>query len=152
MNPMPATTTPAPTDLNRPDEEDMIMGRLAPCPSCGRHVLMSETACPFCAHAFEHAPTPTAGTWARRVGRVGAIAAVAGAVAASGCGPGGAEPLYGAPAPMDAGDGDGDIDAGDGDGDGDIDAGGPMPEYGAPAPVDAGDMGGPGPEYGAPPP
>ncbi len=121
------------------------MGRLAPCPSCGRHVLMSETACPFCAHAFEHAPTPTAGTWARRVGRVGAIAAVAGAVAASGCGPGGAEPLYGAPAPMDAGDGDGDID-------GDIDAGGPMPEYGAPAPAGAGDMGGPGPEYGAPPP
>jgi hypothetical protein len=131
------------------------MGRLAPCPSCGRHVLMSEAACPFCDHAFETAPTPTAGTWARRVGRVGAIAAVAGAVAASGCGPGGAEPLDGAPAPMDAGDGDGDgdIDAGDGDGDGDVDAGGPMPEYGAPAPPpDGGDMGGPMPEYGAPPP
>ena len=137
---------------------------LVPCPSCARHVLASETNCPFCSAALptdlaSHA-VPAAG---RRLGRAaafvfGASLAVAGCSsdiegggtsgssssggseqdAGTDSGPdddGGVMPLYGDPPPDD---------------------GGGMALYGVPPPMDAGvdatDDGGGVPLYGAPPP
>lgn len=140
---------------------------LVPCPSCARHVLASETNCPFCSAAL---PTdlasravPPAG---RRLNRAaafvfGASLAVAGCSgevdgggttggsssggngqdAGTDSGPddgGGVMPLYGDPPPQDAGP---DV----------TDDGGGSALYGVPPPIDAGDGGG-APLYGAPPP
>lgn len=137
---------------------------LIPCPSCARHVLSSETTCPFCSTALPNdlasQAVPAAG---RRLSRAAAFVFGA-SLAVSGCsgevnggssggstsggnetdagadtGPdddGGVVPLYGAPP----------------------DDGGGMALYGAPPPEDAGspdapdDSGGGVPLYGAPPP
>lgn len=121
------------------------MSQLIPCPSCGRHVRRTESACPFCAASvsFEHVPArpmPSA-----RLGRA-AIFAFGATVATVGAGCGGGtsggtdayigmlDAAYGGP-PLDAGT-DADI--------GMLDA-----AYGGP-PLDAGNDGGPGPLYGAP--
>lgn len=136
---------------------------LVPCPACARHVLASETACPFCAASLPsnlaERAIPSAPTRLNR-----AAAFVFGAsLAVTGCSSettgggttgmsggaqedagldddGGVMPLYGGP-PVDGGPDD---------------DGGGMAEYGAPPPpddagTDAGDGGGAAPLYGAPP-
>jgi cytochrome c5 len=116
------------------------MARLAPCPSCRRHVKIDESSCPFCHAAFPTALVPVEGDGARRIPRVAAIALAAGVTAATAGCTGGAQPLYGVA--MDGGDVVDDaggqqplygvaLDAGDDD------AGAGAPEYGLPA--DAGD-------------
>jgi hypothetical protein len=113
------------------------MARLAPCPSCRRHVKIDESSCPFCHTAFPSALVPVEGDGARRLPRVAAIALAAGVTAASAGCTGGVQPAYGVA--IDAGDDAGAtqplygvaIDAGDDD------AGANAPEYGLPA--DAGD-------------
>lgn len=137
---------------------------LVPCPTCDRHVLASETACPFCAAALPanlaDRAVPSAPTRLNRAAAFvfGASLAVAGCssettgggtTGGGGAGggaqetdagvddDGGGMALYGVPPPMDAGPDD---------------DGGAMAEYGAPPPLDAGDDGGAVPLYGAPPP
>src|SRR4051794_7937495 len=105
--------------------------KLAPCPSCARHVRVDEAACPFCHSAFT-APL-VALTTVPKISRVIAIAmsATLAGAALEGCVPG-PQPAYGGPPPPS--------DAGPGD----EDAGTGAAEYGAPPPpsdagaVDAG--------------
>lgn len=98
------------------------MSALTPCPSCGRHVRLTERACPFCATAIDLRSVAPRALPTQRLGRAalvtfGAIAMVT----APGCGTatqpddgghdayvGGAVDAYGAPAdawsaPVDAG-------------------------------------------------
>lgn len=114
------------------------MAPLGLCPSCQRHVQISEDVCPFCDHAFDAALDPHVSSAQRRTRRLAAAAFTAG-IALAGCDGGNPQPEYGAP-PADGGDGstqplygavmvDGGID--------DADAGNPQPEYGAP-PADGG--------------
>ncbi len=141
---------------------------LVPCPACARHVLASETTCPFCVTALptdigDHAVPGAPGRLNRAAAFVfGASLAVAGCssevnTGSSSSGGGGAGgsgqetdagpdddggimPLYGdPPPPEDAG-----VDA-------PADDGGGFPLYGGPPPPDAGDDGGGFPLYGAPP-
>lgn len=103
------------------------MARLAPCPSCRRHVKLDEAACPFCQSAFTSPLVPVEGDGARRLPRVAAIALAAGVATTAAC-TGGAQPLYGVA--MDGGDEPAD-DAGGGADGGDVDdAGGTEPLYG----------------------
>lgn len=153
---------------------------LVPCPSCNRHVRATEAACPFCASALPHDLEERAvpGT-TRRLSRAAAFVFGA-SLAISACSSevsqgetagstsggdsgggntpdddGGAQALYGDPAPQDAGPDD--------DGGGMAKYGGPPPpqdggpdddgggqaEYGGPPPEDGGT---PEPLYGSPPP
>lgn len=60
------------------------MSDLEPCPSCRRHVRLSESACPFCGAAIEaSAPRSLAGG---RLTRAAVFAGAALATAAAGCG------------------------------------------------------------------
>ena len=137
---------------------------LVPCPSCARHVLASETVCPFCSTALPtdlaaHA-VPAAG---RRLNRAaafvfGASLAVAGCSSEVETGSGGAS--------SGGSSGGGEQDGGPGpDDDGGVVPlyGDPPPDDGGPLPTDAGlpdldagldatDGGGGVPLYGAPPP
>lgn len=101
------------------------MARLAPCPSCRRHVKLDERTCPFCHTAFTSAPVPVSGDGASRLPRVAAIALAASVATTAGCA---GAALYGVPddggAPSDDA---GLVDAGDDD------AGAGAPEYGLPA-------------------
>jgi hypothetical protein len=127
------------------------MAQLLPCPSCARHVRLTETGCPFCGVAIDLSEAPTRPMPVQRLGRAATFAfgaAVATSVAACSGNP---VPLYGAP-PVDTGTAQQD--------------GGVAPLYGAPSdagsdaavlamyggpPPDAGtDAGGPAPAYGAP--
>ena len=116
------------------------MTPLVPCPACGRHVRISERACPFCASALEdahlgEARVPAPGAPRSRAAlfglAAGATIAAATLIAESGCGST-AQALYGLPfpddaaAPTDAGDAG---DAGDGAA---PDEGGVQPHYGLP--------------------
>lgn len=129
---------------------------LVPCPSCARHVLATETRCPFCASALpddlEDRVIPGA---PRRMSRaaafmLGASLAVTGCDGtvttgeASGASSGG------------GGSGQGGASSGGQDG-GPVDDGGGQALYGVPPPVDAGadapeDDGGVMAMYGVPPP
>lgn len=101
------------------------MARLAPCPSCRRHVKLDEAVCPFCRASFETAPTPTSGDGVRRMHRVAAIALAAGVTtSAASCAAAYGVPVEDSGVPTDAGL----VDAGEDD-----DAGAGAPEYGAPA-------------------
>ena len=68
---------------------------LLPCPGCTRHVRVSETACPFCARAFDEVfrGTPRPAAPARHLGRAAMFAfSVATAVPAlAACGGGSAK-------------------------------------------------------------
>ncbi|MBW2463548.1 MAG: hypothetical protein JRH11_17995 [Deltaproteobacteria bacterium] len=120
--------------------------RLLPCPGCDRHVRVAEPVCPFCGEAIPLAmqnagPAPVPGRRLGRAARFAFGAAVAGAVAFTGCGDdtsptpdtGTIGPAYGAPADTgvdpdtgtDAGAEDATIDGGD------------VPLYGSPS-VDGG--------------
>lgn len=155
------------------------MSQLLPCPSCGRHVRRTETACPFCASVTAFAPAPSSRTPTERLGRAAIMAFGAAAATTVAACSGSPVPAYGAPAP-DAGELDGGpIEADDGGG---VDAayggppfdagadsglvaayggppdagtdsgGGAVPAYGAPGLVDAGSDSGGGavPAYGTP--
>jgi hypothetical protein len=106
------------------------MSHFVPCPSCGRHVLSAETACPFCTGALPEslrvqkpAPRPPG-----RLSRAALMAAGAALMGAEACG--NAVPVYGAP--TGAG---GNMMSTDGGGDA-PEGGGPVPVYGAPAPLE----------------
>lgn len=112
---------------------------LVPCPTCARHVRVSEATCPFCAASLPDTKTPMPGT-SQRLSRAAAYAFTATVAAATGgalvaCSSSSAQTqaLYGAPAVIDSGS-----DAAD-----DADSGGGQALYGAPAygaqPVDSGD-------------
>jgi hypothetical protein len=130
------------------------MAFLLPCPSCGRHVRRTETACPFCAGAIAFRDAPLPRLPEVRLGRAATFAfgaAVATSVAACS---GSVTPAYGAPA-IDASSG---VDAGStvdaaNPVDANIDTGNGAAAYGI-APFDAGDVdtGGSSSDYGAPPP
>ena len=70
--------------------------QLTPCPTCRRHVGVSEARCPFCDARFEAplAARETSPTVSRVIAMV-AAAGVAGTLAVEGCGSGTA--VYGAP-------------------------------------------------------
>jgi hypothetical protein len=130
---------------------------LAPCASCGRHVLGVESECPFCGSALAQAPAAAASGGAR--GSRAAVFALGATLLVTGCSttstdPGAPVALYGGPpsdaaAEEDAGPGDdgsvaalyGAVPADAGtdaaDDGGPDDAGGAVPKYGAP-PVDSG--------------
>ena len=110
------------------------MARLAPCHGCGRHVLVTETSCPFCSQQFEQAPEATQGDWGKKILRIGAIAA-AGALAACGD-PGGPSADYGAPPEPDMSPDD---------------DGGMIEDDAGTIETDGGDPGGGNADYGAPP-
>ncbi len=62
--------------------------RLLPCPSCARHVRVSEASCPFCTAALplSHRRAGPAPLPKRRLGRAALAAFGAAAIATSGCG------------------------------------------------------------------
>lgn len=146
------------------------MDPLVPCPSCRRHVRSCEAACPFCSSAlptnFGASAIPST---RKRLDRLAAFTFAA-TLAATGCALVGDEdteqqegelgsihPMYGMPAPVDAGKHKdaGKKDAGHVKPDaGDDDHGGFHAMYGMPAPEpDAGDdHGGVMPMYGMPAP
>ena len=113
----------------------MTRPHLVPCPSCARHVRVSDVLCPFCATALPEdlrasAPRALPPAGMSRAARYALGVALATATAAApGCSTsrsedagvdlGGVMPLYGAAA-------DGGTDAG-------VDLGGPIPMYGAAA-------------------
>jgi hypothetical protein len=107
------------------------MSQFAPCPSCNRHVVTVEIACPFCSAAlpesFRQRPAPPAPRG--RLSRAALMAAGAVLVGAAGC----SDNLD------DGGNNDAAADAGSMS-DGNNNDGGAVALYGAPAP-----------EYGAPP-
>lgn len=114
------------------------MATLVPCAGCARHVRAGEGACPFCGGAIEQgAGAAKSVLEGVRLGRSALFAlgltVAAGGVA--GCEMGVA--VYGAPAPMDAGDAASDSS---------VQEGGPGPDANEP------DTGGPVARYGAPPP
>ena len=121
---------------------------LRPCTSCGRHVRVSETSCPFCATALRSVAEVPEPVVAPRSGRA-AILLFGAAVSTATMG--GCVMAYGSPGDVDA-----NVQA--------ADSGGPGPLYGGPpdtgVAVDSGvtadsgaaadDSGGPGPLYGGP--
>lgn len=115
-----------------------MSSKLAPCPSCSRHVKTSETACPFCqaslpAGAVVALPAPPA-----RMSRAAAIAFTA-SLALAGC-EGGTASVGDGGAADEGGQSDGGKESDGGkDATSPPDDGGIQPPYGAPA-------------YGAPPP
>lgn len=125
---------------------------LVPCPSCARHVLASETTCPFCATALPEDLASQAVPGApRRLNRAAAF--VFGAtLAVTGC----SSDVEGGGSSGGGGAGGEAADAGTDSGP--DDDGGVMPLYGDPPPPedagapDATDDGGGVPLYGAPPP
>lgn len=133
---------------------------LVPCPECSRHVVATETNCPFCSAALpkdlETRVIPGAG---RRLSRAAAFVFGA-SLTIAGCGDA-IEIEHGSGDPgQDGGTG---TDSGPDDDGGVValygdppppDDGGPAPLYGTPPPLDAGtiDDGGAFPLYGAPPP
>lgn len=119
------------------------MNRLVSCPSCRRHVRLSDALCPFCGDDVSAVSPPPAPQTFARLGRA-AIFAFGASVGVAACGSD--APLYGAP-PVDAAV----VDAGPDDGG----IGGFDAAYGAP-PFDAGEAdadagSGPAPAYGAAP-
>jgi hypothetical protein len=72
-----------------------MRAHLAPCPSCARHVRVSEQACPFCGAELPAAlrATPPPNMPAARLKRAAVYALGAGALAINGCGM--AYPAYG---------------------------------------------------------
>jgi hypothetical protein len=60
--------------------------RLLPCPSCARHVRVSEDACPFCATALPERSAPPLRTPAVRLGRAALFALGTSAAAIAACG------------------------------------------------------------------
>ena len=75
------------------------MSHFVPCPACNRHVMSTETACPFCTAAMPEcfcaqtpAPRPPG-----RLSRAAMLAAGAALLGAEACNT--ATPVYGAPAP-----------------------------------------------------
>jgi hypothetical protein len=86
----------------------MTQSHLRPCPSCARHVRVSEGGCPFCGESlsdeFRAAPRPL-GPGAR-LSRAALFAFGTGTLAAAGaCSSSSAVPAYGSPVMFDAGDG-----------------------------------------------
>ncbi len=76
------------------------MSQLEPCPRCHRHVRITETSCPFCAHALADAFTNVVARAAPRV-RLGRAATFAfGMLALGGCDEEGRRPPVDAP-PVD---------------------------------------------------
>jgi hypothetical protein len=136
------------------ERDVMTQSHLRPCPSCARHVRVSEGGCPFCGEslsdAFRAAPRPQ-GPGAR-LGRAALFAFGTGTLTlASACSSSSDTPLYGvppgtAPIALDAGD-DGETTASDGavgpDASAEPDAPGVTPVYGSPVqpvePTDASD-------------
>lgn len=116
---------------------------LVPCPGCNRHVLASETNCPFCSVALpedlESQAVPAAG---RRLNRAAAFVFGA-SLAITGC----SDTVEGGNSGGDSTGGGTGQDAGKDSGP--DDDGGVMPLYGDPPPPDDG---GGVPLYGAPPP
>jgi len=146
-----------------------MKSHFAPCESCGRHIRVSEDACPFCdgvtSSAFRAQRAPAAPN--KRLSRAalfmfGAASATAGAGCSSSAS---VTPVYGAPA--DTGiletSSDGGVDASDGGVDSakadTLDTGGPTPAYGLPPDTGTVDTspaadtadGGAAPAYGLPP-
>src|SRR5690348_8870397 len=80
------------------------MNRLVPCPACSRHVLSIERRCPFCGAELPATVSPPATLPRTRLGRAAMFAAGATLVGVAACA-GPPVPLYGAPAPVDAGSG-----------------------------------------------
>jgi hypothetical protein len=82
------------------------MSRLEPCPSCGRHVRLVESACPFCQAPLSLSELPPRALPGRRMSRAASFAFGAGVVGATtlvACSDGQEEalsvmPVYGAPA------------------------------------------------------
>ncbi|MEO7035702.1 MAG: hypothetical protein ABI548_17360 [Polyangiaceae bacterium] len=65
------------------------MKHLVPCPECGRHVRVSETACPFCALPLDLAGTPEHRLPTSRLSRAATLAfgaTLVSATALAGCG------------------------------------------------------------------
>jgi hypothetical protein len=130
---------------------------LVPCPSCARHVLATETQCPFCASALpddlEDQVIPGA---PRRLSRAAAFMLGA-SLAVTGCeGTVVTEEASGASSGGGGAGGQGSASSG-GQGGGPVDDGGGQPLYGVPPPMDAGadapdDDGGVMAMYGIPPP
>ena len=76
------------------------MNHLVPCPECGRHVRVTETACPFCALALDLADTPAPILPGQRLSRAATLAfgaTLASATALAACS---SVPVYGAPSPV----------------------------------------------------
>ncbi len=98
----------------------MTQSHLRPCPSCARHVRVSEGGCPFCGESFsdEFRAVPRPLGPGARLGRAALFAFGTGTLTlASACSsssstpayglpPGTPVPVYGAPVMFDAGDGD----------------------------------------------
>lgn len=122
--------------------------QLLPCPSCSRHILLTEDTCPFCSAAVsgllaERAP-PARSESGSRLSRAAMIALGALAVAPTACGgesesngTGGAKATGGAPGAggESSGTGGGSEESGGARGDGGASTGGSQigPVYGAPA-------------------
>jgi hypothetical protein len=107
---------------------------LRPCGSCGRHVRVSENACPFCRASIDPTPTPPS---ARVVGRLGRAAIFAFGAAATTVAVASSEGCSTTTTPPDAADV--------------VDTGGPMPLYGgAPDTGPENDDAGISPPYGTP--
>lgn len=126
---------------------------LRPCGSCGRHVRVSESACPFCRASLDPTPTPPSARVVGRLGRAAIFAFGAAAVCTiQGCSCGathvaddaGTVVDTGGPAPLYGGAPDAFTPPGE-------DAGNISPPYGTPS-EDAGTDGGLTPMYGTPPP
>jgi hypothetical protein len=130
---------------------------LVPCPTCHRHVVHDEAACPFCAAPLPVcACEPPRALPRGRLGRAALLAAGASATLIGACSGGAPAPPYGLPPIRDAGamsdTADGPADGGGTGGRGGAggasdgaggtgtrpDAGGVVPLYGAPAPRDGG--------------
>jgi len=127
------------------------MSHLVPCPSCARHVRVSEAACPFCASALPDAlrASPAPRMPGSRLSRAATyalgVALSAGITATAACGGdgGGQAAMYGGPpTPPDTTNG-GETNGGGGDtvvpdaGTDESDPvihGTPVPAYGVPAP------------------
>jgi hypothetical protein len=73
-----------------------VAERLVPCGGCSRHVLCSESACPFCGVAVLAGEAPRSRELFRRMAAAAAVAA--GVTALTGCASGEASvPLHGVP-------------------------------------------------------
>ncbi len=137
---------------------------LVPCLSCGRHLRLSETACPFCGAAItDDMSARLIGVPSQRLGR-SAVFAFAATLAVTGCGSTVTEVGDAGGTATDAStDAKAATDGGGAVEDGGLhpvygappsqDSGGAMPVYGSPPQRDAGvDSGGSMPIYGAAPP
>lgn len=122
---------------------------LVPCAGCSRHVLATESSCPFC-HAALGPMTVSAPAVPRGLSRAAALALGATLVVACA---GGTGPAPGSDGGSSGSSGSSSGSSGSsGTSGGPSDDGGPMALYGAPA-TDSGpdDAGTPGAKYGAPP-